>query len=120
MDYLTVAFFRFDHGLKTFFPSSDVLLNACIPTTHVPFGTFLNVAVTVTLSVAVSFVTVQSADGTVMLPHFTVTLSSFTDTSALDRLYLSITHLNVRSAFNAKKASNHIRKDAIESFFHIM
>ena len=46
-DYLTVAFFRFDHGLKTFFPSSDVLLNACIPTTHVPFGTFLNVAVTV-------------------------------------------------------------------------
>ena len=47
MDYLTVAFFRFDHGLKTFFPSSDVLLNACIPTIHVPFGTFLNVAVTV-------------------------------------------------------------------------
>ena len=46
-DYLTVAFFRFDHGLKTFFPSSDVLLNACIPTVHVPFGTFLNVAVTV-------------------------------------------------------------------------
>ena len=41
------AFFRFDHGLKTFFLSSDVLLNACIPTTHVPFGTFLNVAVTV-------------------------------------------------------------------------
>ena len=26
---------------------SEVLLNACIPTTHVPFGTFLNVAVTV-------------------------------------------------------------------------
>lgn len=44
-------------------------------------------------------------------------LPSFTDTSALDWLNLSIPHLNVRSAFNAKKASNHIRKDAIESFF---
>ena len=47
MDYLTVAVFRFDHGLKTFFPSSDILLNACIPTVHFPAGTFLNVAVTV-------------------------------------------------------------------------
>ena len=47
MDYLTVAVFRLDHGLKTFFPSSDVLLNACIPTVHFPAGTFLNVAVTV-------------------------------------------------------------------------
>lgn len=45
-------------------------------------------------------------------------LPSFTDTSALDWLNLSIPHLNVRSAFNAKKASDHIRKDAIESFLH--
>ena len=33
--------------LNTFFPSIEVLLNACIPTVHVPAGTFLNVAVTV-------------------------------------------------------------------------
>ena len=47
MDYLTLAVFKFDHGLNTFLPSRDVLLNACIPTVHVPAGTFLNVAVTV-------------------------------------------------------------------------
>ena len=47
MDYFTLAVSRLDHGLNTFLLSMDVLLNACIPTTHVPFGTFLNVAVTV-------------------------------------------------------------------------
>ena len=47
MDYFTLAVSRLDHGLNTFLLSMDVLLNACIPTVHVPFGTFLNVAVTV-------------------------------------------------------------------------
>ena len=47
MDYFTVIFLRLDHGLNTFLPFSEVLLNACIPTVQLPFGTFLNVAVTV-------------------------------------------------------------------------
>ena len=47
MDYFTLAVSRLDHGLNTFFPLIEVLLNACIPTVHVPAGTFLNVAVTV-------------------------------------------------------------------------
>lgn len=47
MDYFTLAVSRLDHGLNTFLLSMDVLLNARIPTVHVPFGTFLNVAVTV-------------------------------------------------------------------------
>lgn len=47
MDYFTLAVSRLDHGLNTFLPFSEVLLNACIPTVQLPFGTFLNVAVTV-------------------------------------------------------------------------
>ena len=43
MDYFTVIFLRLDHGLNTFLPFSEVLLNACIPTVQLPFGTFLNV-----------------------------------------------------------------------------
>ena len=32
MDYFTLTISRLDHGLNTFLPFSEVLLNACIPT----------------------------------------------------------------------------------------